>query len=383
MLVQSLRPCVPAGIPSRREGDRNVEIENVDMCVAAQEYGACPDMPGGAVCIADMIETHALSFAVAAAEGRVLAVSFLLGISADPNTLDRWRGSPMDDALQGGTVYHMYCAKLLQAWGGVLVRYHDSAEGVKFMKEVHEMSIKSVRLLISKLIGQGLDRKKPHRLGEQAALVVMGACARHMEIVVRLKKRVAAITAEMSVLTQSIDRCTMEVQSHVESMLKVLEIQSRISSVPENNTFELKDSRKRPHTARRSQDRTTIVHDTFTALDLDLCNRDSLQVPKRHILSQEATFELDHKGTMPMQPNIPIRRSQSVRTTAASLEQQERVNTKTFSHSMVRGSMPLDKTSGTAKKGFVSTHGRRESALLQQRSVSVWYYDHATWSNVD
>ena len=355
------------------------------MCVAAsREYGACPAVPGGSVRIADTIETHALSFAVAAAEGRVLAVSFLLGISADPNTLDRWQGSPMDDALQGGTVYHMYCAKLLQAWGGELVRYHDSAEGVKFMKEVHEMSIKSVRLLISKLIGQGLDRKKPHRLGQQAALVVMGACARHMEIVIRLKKRVAAITAEMSVLTQSIDRCTMEVQSHVESMLKVLEIQARISSVPENNNFEFKDSRKRPHTARRSQDRKTIVHDTFTALDLDLCNRDSLLEPKRRILSQEATFELDHKGTMPNHPNIPIRRSQSVRTTAASPERQERFKTKLFSQSVViRGSMPLDKTSGTAKKDFVSTHGRRKSALLRQRSDFVCYCDHATWFTVD
>ena len=35
------------------------------------------------------------------AEGRVLAVSFLLGISADPNQEDRWNNTPMDDALRG------------------------------------------------------------------------------------------------------------------------------------------------------------------------------------------------------------------------------------------------------------------------------------------
>jgi len=31
----------------------------------------------------------------------VLAVSFLLGISADPNQVDRWNKTPMDDALRG------------------------------------------------------------------------------------------------------------------------------------------------------------------------------------------------------------------------------------------------------------------------------------------
>jgi len=35
------------------------------------------------------------------AEGRVLAVSFLLGISADPNQEDRWNNTPMDDTLRG------------------------------------------------------------------------------------------------------------------------------------------------------------------------------------------------------------------------------------------------------------------------------------------
>jgi hypothetical protein len=238
-----------------------------------------------------------LSLAVAAAEGRVLAVSFLLGISADPNTLDRWQGSPMDDALLGGTLYHMYCAKLLQAWGGDLSRYHGSEEGAKFMGELERISIKSVRLLISKLIGQGLDRTKPHRLGEQAALVVMGACVRHMDIIVRLKERVASIAAEMSVLTKSIEQCTAEVQSHVESMLQLLEIQARMSCMPEQFDFVVKDSRKRPLTAKRSSTRRTMsMHDVVTALDLNFGKVDSLRVPNHRFLHQEAAIKLDHKN---------------------------------------------------------------------------------------
>ena len=42
----------------------------------------------------------------------MLAVSFLLGISADPNIMDRWAGTAMDDAVRGGTLYHKYCAKV-------------------------------------------------------------------------------------------------------------------------------------------------------------------------------------------------------------------------------------------------------------------------------
>ena len=44
---------------------------------------------------------------LAAAEARILAVSYLLGMSADPSVLDRWGNTPLDEALRGGTLYHM------------------------------------------------------------------------------------------------------------------------------------------------------------------------------------------------------------------------------------------------------------------------------------
>ena len=298
-----------------------------------------------------------LSLAVAAAEGRVLALSFLLGISADPNTLDRWQGSPMDDALQGGTLYHMYCAKLLQAWGGELSRYHGSEEGAKFMEEIEKISIKSVRLLISKLIGQGLDRSKPHRLGDQAALVVMGACVRHMDIIVRMKERVASIAAEMSVLTQSIDKCSTEVQAHVESMLQLLETQARLSCMPEKFDFDFKDSRKRPHTAKRTWTRKTSVHDNVTALDLNFGEKVSRQNSQnRRFQHQEAAIKLDHKDRRPSNPKILIR-SQSDMIQAARPGGSERQNTITVSQSMVILS------SATT------------SDLPPSRSRSVWHCD--------
>ena len=112
---------------------------------------------------------------LASAEACVLAVSFLLGVSADPNSGDRWGGTPLDDALRGGTLYHKYCAKLLQAWGGHLGTYQGTEEGDQFLEDVNQISIQTVRLLISKLIEQGLDRKTPHRMNQEDLNVIMSA----------------------------------------------------------------------------------------------------------------------------------------------------------------------------------------------------------------
>ena len=50
---------------------------------------------------------------LAAGAGRLLAVSYLLGVAADPNARDRWGSTPLDLALKGGTSYHM-CAHSLR-----------------------------------------------------------------------------------------------------------------------------------------------------------------------------------------------------------------------------------------------------------------------------
>jgi ankyrin repeat protein len=44
----------------------------------------------------------------AAMNGRLLAVSFLLGIAADPNSKDRWGHTALDLALLHDNLYHRY-----------------------------------------------------------------------------------------------------------------------------------------------------------------------------------------------------------------------------------------------------------------------------------
>ena len=98
---------------------------------------------------------------LAAAEGRLLAVSYLLGVSANPNTKDRWGGTPMDDCVRGGTQRHLQCAKLLQCLGGKFGTFARTAEGHEALSILDNMYIEDVRKVIKLLIDQGLDTKKP------------------------------------------------------------------------------------------------------------------------------------------------------------------------------------------------------------------------------
>eukprot|EP00961_Rhodomonas_salina_P151435 2038483-Rhodomonas_salina.2 len=55
----------------------------------------------------------------------------------DPCCQDRWGGTPLDDALRGGTLYHLYCAKLIQGWGGELGTLAGTEEGERKLKVRH------------------------------------------------------------------------------------------------------------------------------------------------------------------------------------------------------------------------------------------------------
>jgi ankyrin repeat protein len=160
---------------------------------------------------------------LACAEGRVLAVSFLLGISADPNKEDRWKSTPMDDAVRGGTLYHKYCAKLLQGWGGELGEaYCGTKEGAAFLEELQGISIKQIRELISNLIEQGLDRKAPTRLSEKEMRIVMSSTIRHMPLVKELQQRTVIISSEFQMLSDSLGEMLEHLSGDVLQMIDVL-----------------------------------------------------------------------------------------------------------------------------------------------------------------
>ena len=112
---------------------------------------------------------------LACAAGKIMAVSFLLGASATPNMKDRWNASPMDDCVRGQTLYHVYCAKMLQGWGGDLSVYKNTPEGSmtlgggnggttsgmgeEFMRQMNAANMEQVTAVMKKMVAWGDNRK--------------------------------------------------------------------------------------------------------------------------------------------------------------------------------------------------------------------------------
>jgi hypothetical protein len=94
---------------------------------------------------------------------------------APPTFLAHTLNTHADDTVRGGTLYHRYCAKLLQGWGGELGTFKNTPEGSKFLASLEAISIKSIRQVIRKLIDQGLDKECPDRMDDQQLLGVAAA----------------------------------------------------------------------------------------------------------------------------------------------------------------------------------------------------------------
>ena len=223
---------------------------------------------GQSLDVGDYDDRYALH--LASAEGRVLAVSFLLGISSDPNVEDRWNGTPMDDCVRGGTLYHKYCAKLLQGWGGELGTFKNTKEGTAFLSALEHVSISNIREVIRKLIDQGLDKECPERMDDQQLLVVMTATARHMPLVTQLHTNTSVITREIMHFKTIVYTFVAQIRDHLESVMLTLSKGSR--RVPEYELSSIEDIQRtrRPKTAKMgAATRAELNHkiDLFTGIE--------------------------------------------------------------------------------------------------------------------
>ena len=207
---------------------------------------------GQSLDVGDYDDRYALH--LACAEGRVMAVSFLLGISSDPNILDRWRGSPMDDCVRGGTLYHCYCAKLLQGWGGELGTFQGSKQGEVFLAELEKIDIKAVRQVIRKLIDQGLDTNYAERMSEEELKVVMSATAKHMPLVKTLHRNTTMITKEVVHFRTVVQTFVGQIREHVEEVLgNLLKGSRRVPEFEASIMDDVKPAARRPKSARLSK----------------------------------------------------------------------------------------------------------------------------------
>ena len=136
---------------------------------------------------------------VAAAEGRLLAVSFLLSSSCAPNLVDRWGSTALDDALRGGTLYHFYCARLIQSWGG---RSATFVPGDEALRKVDGVDIDEVRRTLRRLIDQGYDQRVPLSPTDHELHLAFETCVAHVPLIARIRDRVQA-TCALSAATAS------------------------------------------------------------------------------------------------------------------------------------------------------------------------------------
>jgi len=144
-----------------------------------------------------------------ALNARLLAVSYLLGIAADPNAKDRWGYTPLDLALQGGTLYHMYCGQLIHSLGGSLGMLAGTDKGKRLLEELKCHSMHEIRALIDSLIEKRYDVKKPIALSDQDILKNREVCSQlviHVnQVQVKLNDAFASVHENLGTLLDVIE----------------------------------------------------------------------------------------------------------------------------------------------------------------------------------
>ena len=120
---------------------------------------------------------------IAAAEGRLLAVSYLMSNSFSPHFIDRWGATAMDDALKGQTMYHMYCAKLIQSMGGQVSLLKGTEEGARALEALQALPIDDVRKRLMYLNRAGYNQIVPKLVVEDEVMLTFERCLAHLPLV--------------------------------------------------------------------------------------------------------------------------------------------------------------------------------------------------------
>jgi ankyrin repeat protein/CRP-like cAMP-binding protein len=141
---------------------------------------------------------------VAASEGRVLATSYLLSCSCSPDELDSWGASALDRALQGGTLYHMYCAKLLQSWGGKISILRGTREGEWALQQLEQIDIADVRGKLKYLIAKGHDQAVPKAMNEYEIRFAFESCMVLIPLAATVKSRLEEPSRHLEEVTSTL-----------------------------------------------------------------------------------------------------------------------------------------------------------------------------------
>ena len=99
---------------------------------------------------------------------------------------------------------------------------YSTKESVQFLEDLKSISIKEVRLLISKLIEQGLDREVPNRLSDQQLYVTMSSTVQHMPLILQLHESTSSISTNFQTLSETLSLQVEELYGEMLNLVNTL-----------------------------------------------------------------------------------------------------------------------------------------------------------------
>ena len=160
---------------------------------------------------------------IAAAEGRLLAVSYLMSNSFSPHFTDRWGATAMDDALKGKTMYHMYCAKLIHSMGGRISLLKDTEEGAQALEALEQIHIDDVRKRLMYLNRAGYNQIVPKPVVDTDVTLAFERSLAHLPLVQTMIEhmRMAADSCESA--TASLHDLVVKIDAYIRPICKLLD----------------------------------------------------------------------------------------------------------------------------------------------------------------
>ena len=160
---------------------------------------------------------------IAAAGGRLLAVSYLLSNSFSPHFKDRWGSTALDDALKGNTMYHMYCAKLIQSMGGDVSTLKGTDEGRRALEVLEQLPIEEVRKRLMYLNRLGYDQIVPKQVVEERVAEALERSLAHLPLVQTMIEGMKNSAEMCSSVTASLHQLAVSLDAQVRPICRLLD----------------------------------------------------------------------------------------------------------------------------------------------------------------
>ena len=160
---------------------------------------------------------------IAAAEGRLLAVSYLMSNSFSPHFIDRWGATAMDDALKGQTMYHMYCAKLIQSMGGQGSLLIGTEEGTRALEALQSLPIDDVRKRLMYLNRAGYNQLVPKLVVEDEVLSSFERCLAHLPLVQTMIARMHTSAEQCTATVEELRGIAARLDAQVRPICRLLD----------------------------------------------------------------------------------------------------------------------------------------------------------------